>query len=102
MTQAPPDRLDRIELSIDKLDQKLDAVVEKLDHKLGAIANDQSELKISLGRVEERLSGFDQRLGTLKERSASQENRLWTLIAGVILALSGLLAKMTFFPTGQI
>ena len=103
MTQAPPDRLGRIE-----------SVFERIDRKLDAIAADLVELKISQGRMEERFNAIDQRfdsvdqrfnsvdqrLDSLEERLKSQDNRIWGLIAGVVLALFGLLAKMAFFGTG--
>ena len=127
MTQAAPDRIDRIE-----------AAFEKIDRKLDAIAADQVEIKVSQAKTEERLNSIetrfeerfnaidqrfdemgkrfearfdaiDQRFITMEkrqdnfeERSKSQDNRLWGLIAGVVLALFGLLAKMAFFPTGQL
>ena len=98
MTQAPPDRLDRVESAFEKIDRKLDVIVADL-----------VELKISQARMEERFNGVDQRLDTIdhrldsvEERLKSQDNRIWGLIAGVVLALFGLLAKMAFFPGGQL
>ena len=91
MTQAPPDRLGRIE-----------SVFERIDRKLDAIATDLTEIKISQGKMEERLNAIDQRMDNAEERLKSQDNRIWGLITGVVLALFGLLAKMAFFPGGQL
>lgn len=94
MTQAPPDRLDRLESSVERLvnvvtamDKKLDVHIVKTDERFKAIEQ-------RLGSIDQRMEGFEQGL-------KSQDNRL-TLIAGVVLALFGLLAKMAFFPAGQM
>ena len=95
MTQAPPDRLDRIETAVEKmsdtiisLDKKLDIFIATTDERFKAI--------------DQRFDAVDQRLESLEERFKSQDNRIWGLIAGVVLALFGLLAKMAFFPGGQL
>ncbi|MGB7414677.1 MAG: hypothetical protein WA902_10750 [Thermosynechococcaceae cyanobacterium] len=113
MTQAPPERLDRIESIFEKLDQKLDTMTEKMDRKLDAIAADIVEVKISQTRTEERLDSLEASVSEFKTETANKfdnlrddikgtDNRLWTLIVGVVLALFGLLAKMAFFPGSQL
>ena len=127
MTAAAPDRLDRIESAFEKIDRKLDAIsadqVEikisqaKTEERLSSMETRFEERFNSMEtRFEERFNAIDQRFDAMdqrfatmekrqdnfEERSKSQDNRLWSLIAGVVLALFGLLVKMAFFPTGQL
>jgi chromosome segregation ATPase len=98
MTQAPPDRLDRLE-----------SVIERLDHKLDAIAADVVEIKVSQARTDERFSALDTQLTDLKKSTdtqledikiqlRSQDTRLWGFIVTLSLAVIGFLSKLAFFP----
>jgi septal ring factor EnvC (AmiA/AmiB activator) len=87
MTQAPPDRLDRLE-----------SVIERLDHKLDAIATDVVEIKVSQARTDERLSALDTQLEDIKLQLRSQDTRLWGFIVTLSLAVIGFLSKLAFFP----
>ena len=88
MTQAPPDRLDRIESSVERLVDVVTAMDKKLD--------------VHIAKTDEHFKAIDQRLESLEQNTKAQDNRLWTLIIGVVLALFGLLAKMAFFPSGML
>lgn len=93
MTQAPPDRLDRLESSVERLVDVVTAMDKKLDIH---IAKTDERFK----SIDQRFDALEKRMGSFEQNLKAQDNRLWTLIAGVVLALFGLLAKMAFFPTG--
>jgi hypothetical protein len=88
MTQSTDTDIKEIRDLILGLDKKIDALDKKVE--------------VNAAKTDERFNAIDQRLGSLEDRFKATDNRIWTLIAGVVLALFGLLAKMTFFPTGQI
>jgi uncharacterized coiled-coil protein SlyX len=91
MTQTQPDRLDQLE-----------AVIERVDRKLDTIATDLGELKLESrvyhAQTSEKLDSLTQRVGSLEEKVKAQDNRLWSFVTALILALVGLLAKLAFFP----
>jgi septal ring factor EnvC (AmiA/AmiB activator) len=87
MTQAPPDRLDRLE-----------SVIEGLDRKLDAIAADVVEIKVSQARIDERFSASDTQLEDIKLQLRSQDTRLWGFIVALSLAVIGFLSKLAFLP----
>ncbi|MGB7415616.1 MAG: hypothetical protein WA902_15525 [Thermosynechococcaceae cyanobacterium] len=103
----------------------------EISSNLSDLKSDVTEIKISQARTEERLNSLETglsefkaetaerfseirediktvrtestaQLGNLRDDIKATDNRLWTLIAGVVLALFGLLAKMAFFPVGQV
>jgi flagellar capping protein FliD len=102
VTQTQPDRIDRIE-----------SFIERMDHKLDAIAGDIQEMKLDSqvfqARTEERFNTIDERfksvetqLSEIKGQLKSQDTRIWSLAVGVVLALFGLLAKVAFFPDVKV
>jgi hypothetical protein len=100
MTTAQPDRLDQLEIVIERIDRKLDAIATDL-------AEIKTESRVFHARTEERFNSIDQRfnsvdqrLGSLEDRTKAQDNRLWTFVTALVIALVGLLTKLAFFPQG--
>lgn len=91
MTQTQPDRIDQLE-----------SFIERMDRKLDAISSDVQEMKLNLGvfqaKTDERLNSIDQRLDRIEKRIDAQDARIWTLIVSALIAVMGLLAKLSFFP----
>lgn len=90
MTQTQPDRLDQLE-----------SIIERVDRKIDAISTDLGELKLETrvnhAQTSEKLDSLTQRVGSLEEKVKAQDNRLWSFVTALILALVGLLAKLAFF-----
>ncbi len=91
MTQTQPDRIDRLE-----------SFIERMDRKLDAIASDVQEIKLDLrvyqAKTDERLNSIDTQLTDIKGQLKAQDARIWSLIVSAVVALMGLLAKVVFFP----
>lgn len=98
MTQTAPGRLDRIE-----------AAFEKIDRKLDAIASNVVEIKIAQAKADERLNAleagmadFKAELRDVRGEIKGQDARLWGFVIALFLSLAGVLAKVVFFPSGQM
>lgn len=87
-------------------------LLQKMDSKIDAISSDLSDLKIGQAMLEERSAGFEaktleqfdaanQRLGSLEERTQTQDGHIWSLLAGLLLTVVGLSTKVAFFPGPQ-
>lgn len=113
-----------------RMDQKIDAiaadVVEikiaqaKADERFNTVDERFNTVDERFNSVDERFNSVDQRFNSLdrrmdgleeqfkvqdtrlENRFRAQDNRIWSLLIGVVLALVGLLAKMAFFPVGQV
>jgi hypothetical protein len=84
MTQATDTEIRDLLLGLDK---KLDVYVAKTDEQLKGIETQISDLKVNIGDIKLQLR--------------SQDNRLWTFVGALFLAVLGFLAKFAFFPGGQ-
>lgn len=98
MTQAPPDRLDRLESSVERLvdtvaamDKKLDIHIARTDERFNAI--DQR-----FDTIDQRFDAIDQRIGNVEQSLKAQDSRLWGFVVALFLSLAGVLAKVVFFP----
>lgn len=91
MTQTQPDRIDRIESFIERMDRKLDAIATD-------VQSIKLESQVFQAKTGERLDSIDQRLDRIEKRIDTQDARIWTLIVSAVVALMGLLAKLAFFP----
>ncbi|MGB7413824.1 MAG: hypothetical protein WA902_06420 [Thermosynechococcaceae cyanobacterium] len=91
------------------IDTNIRNLIENLDRKIDTISTDVVEMKVSLSTLnerfnsleattDERFKSIDQRLGSLEDRFKTQDNRIWSLVVDIFLALFGLLAKVAFFP----
>jgi hypothetical protein len=87
-------KIDGVDKKIDGVDKKLDVYVAKTDEQLKGIETQISDLKVNIGdiKLQLRRNAF----GT-----KSQDNRLWTFVGALFLAVLGFLAKFAFFPGGQ-
>ena len=77
-----------------KADERFNAIDQRFD-EMG------KRFEACFDAIEQRFITMEQRQDSFEERTRVQDNRLWSLIAGVLLALFGLLAKMAFFPQGS-
>jgi hypothetical protein len=117
MTQAPPDRLDRIETTVEQLsqsilgmDKKLDIFIAKTDERFNsidlrfsAIDTQLADLKKSTDtQLADLKKSTDTQLTDIKIQLRSQDTRLWGFIVTLSLAVIGFLSKLAFFPTGQM
>jgi hypothetical protein len=87
MTQATDTDIGEIRDLLLGLDKKLDVYVAKTDEQLKGIETQISDLKVNIGDIKLQLR--------------SQDNRLWTFVGALFLAVLGFLAKFAFFPGGQ-
>jgi hypothetical protein len=87
MTQATDNDIREIRDLILGLDKKLDALDKKVD--------------VFSARTDERLKALETQGSEIKTQLRSQDNRLWTFVAGAFLTILGFLAKFAFFPGGQ-
>jgi septal ring factor EnvC (AmiA/AmiB activator) len=76
--------------------------------RLDSIQSDMQDIKLSQARTEEQLKGVAIQISDLKTditdvrlQLRSQDNRLWTFVGALFLAVLGFLAKFAFFPGGQ-
>ncbi|NJK29793.1 MAG: hypothetical protein HC940_06410 [Acaryochloris sp. SU_5_25] len=91
----------------------------KLTTAVESIQTDIQDIKVSQARTEERFNSIDQRFTTLeiqvsdlkkstdtqfadiKTQLRSQDNRLWTFLVAMFLAVLGFAAKLILFPGSQ-
>jgi hypothetical protein len=57
-----------------------------------------AETKERFNSIDQRFDSVEQRLGSLEDKVKAQDNRIWSFLTALILALVGLLAKLAFFP----
>lgn len=109
MTQAPPDRLDRLESSVERLvevvtamDKKLNVHIAKTDERFNAVDQRFKVLDDNLSELKAEVAAKFSDLGTdvkeVRNEVKSQESRLWGFVVALFLSLAGVLAKVVFFP----
>lgn len=69
------------------LDKKLDVHIAKTEEQLKSIEIQISDLK----------KNTDTQLTDIRLQLRSQDNRLWTFVAGIFMAGLGVIAKFAFF-----
>jgi seryl-tRNA synthetase len=94
VTQATDTDIREIRDLLLGLDKKIDGVDKKLDVH---IAKTEEQFK-SLGV---QVSDLKTDVADIKVQLRSQDNRLWTFVGALFLAVLGFLAKFAFFPGGQ-
>ena len=85
MTQAPPERLDRIETAVEKMSDTIISIDKKLDVFIATTDERFNSIDERFKAIDQRFNSMDQRLDSLEERFKSQDNRIWGLIAGAIV-----------------
>jgi hypothetical protein len=86
MTQATDTDIRELRDAILGFDKKLDVYIAQNIEQLKGLEVQISDLKTDVGDIKTQLR--------------SQDNRLWSFVSALVLALIGLLAKLTFFPPG--
>jgi septal ring factor EnvC (AmiA/AmiB activator) len=106
--------------------QKVLKQLEKIGTAVVSIQSDVTDIKISQARTDERLNSLEKQLSDTRaefktdiadlktditdirlqlrrysSRRESQDNRLWTFVGALFVAVLGFLAKFAFFPGGQ-
>lgn len=99
MTQAADTDIRDLILGIDK---KLDVFIARTNERFNAIDQRFTDMDKRFDTIDQRLDRFEDRLDRFEDRLSAQDTRLWSLIVGIVLALFGLLAKLSFFSTGQL
>jgi tetrahydromethanopterin S-methyltransferase subunit G len=98
MTQAPPDRLDRIESSVERLVEVVAAMDKKLDIHIARTDERFNSIDQRFDAMEQRFSALDEDISDIKTQLRGQDARLWGFVVALFLALAGVLAKVVFFP----
>ena len=73
------------------IETDLKEVLTKIDSRLEHIKSGQTDIKVSLARLEEKLDSVDKRVNGLE---SNQNRQIWVLIVAVI----GAIVKFGFFP----
>ena len=73
------------------IETDLKEVLTKIDSRLEHIKSGQTDIKVSLARLEEKLDSVDKRVNGLE---SNQNREIWVLIVAVI----GAIVKFGFFP----
>jgi hypothetical protein len=83
MTQTQPDRVDRIEVSVDKITDVIASMDKKLD--------------VYIAQSTEQMKSIDTQLSDIKTQLRAQDTRIWGFIVTLSLAIIGFLSKLAFF-----
>lgn len=90
-----------LDKKIDGLEASLDKKIDGLDKKLEVF---QARTEERFNSIDQRFAGIDQRFGALEDQMSdtrtqirAQDTRLWSFIAGLSIAIIGLLSKLAFF-----
>jgi hypothetical protein len=91
-----------LDKKIDGLDKKVDVFSARTDERLKALETQVSDLKKGTDiQFADLKKSTDTQLADIRVQLRSQDNRLWTFVAGAFLTILGFLAKFAFFPEGQ-
>ncbi|NCJ05343.1 hypothetical protein GS597_02200 [Synechococcales cyanobacterium C] len=102
MTQATDSEIREIRDLILGMDKKIDSLDKRLE--VSQARNDErfNSIDKRFTALNTQLSDFkkttDTQLADIRTQLRSQDNRLWTFVTALILALVGLLSKLAFFP----
>lgn len=72
-------------------------IIEKFDQ----INQSLTDIKVSVARVEEKVSGIDTRLTSLEARVEKQDGRLWKFVVSISLGFLAILSKIAFFSSSK-
>ncbi|MGF1603822.1 MAG: hypothetical protein ACFCU8_17715 [Thermosynechococcaceae cyanobacterium] len=91
-----------VKVSLSAVNERFNTLDAKTDERFNTLNAKTDERFIAINQrfdnVDQRFDNVDQRLGSLESSLKAQDNRIWSLIVAVFLALFSLLAKMSFFP----
>jgi septal ring factor EnvC (AmiA/AmiB activator) len=81
------------------LDKKLDVYIAQNTEQMKSLESQLTDFKRGTeAQFADLKKGTDTQLVDIKTQLRSQDNRLWSFVTALILALVGLLAKLAFFP----
>lgn len=80
------------------MDKKLDVHIARTDEQFKNIDVRFSSIDTQLADIKK---STDTQLSDIRLQMRSQDNRLWTFVVALFLAVLGFLAKFAFFPGGQ-
>jgi hypothetical protein len=95
MTQTQPDRLDRIEVSVERITDAIASIDKKLDVY---IAQNTEQMRSVDTQLLDIKKSVDTQLSDIKIQLRAQDTRLWGFIVTLSLAIIGFLSKLAFFP----
>lgn len=98
MTQTQPDRIDKLESFIERMEHKLDAIAADVQESKLEARVFQAKAEERFNSIDERFKTIDQRLERIEKRIDVQDTRTFGLIISAVVGLMGLLAKLIFFP----
>lgn len=101
MTQATDTDIREIRDLLLGLDKKIDGVDKKLDIHMARTEEQFKSIDARFAGIDVRFAGIDTQLTDIRLQMRSQDNRLWTFVGALFLAVLGFLAKFAFFPGGQ-
>ncbi|NCJ06353.1 hypothetical protein GS597_07480 [Synechococcales cyanobacterium C] len=116
MTQATDSEIREIrdlilglDKKIDSLDKRFEVSQTRTDERFNSIDERFNSIDERFNSIDERFSALntqlsdfkkttDTQLADIRTQLRSQDNRLWTFVTALVLALVGLLSKLAFFP----
>jgi chromosome segregation ATPase len=87
------------------LDLRMQVGFANVDTKFAHVEAKFAAIDQRLDGFDQRLDNIDQRLDRMEKRTDSLDARLWGFLIFIItlfVSLSGLLAKLAFFPSGKL
>jgi hypothetical protein len=94
-----------LDKKIDGVDKKLDIHIVKTEERFNSIDERFNSIEIQISdlkrNTDTKFADLKADVTDLKLQLRAQDNRLWTFVGGLFLAVLGFLAKFAFFPGGQ-
>jgi hypothetical protein len=94
-----------LDKKIDGVDIKLDIHIVKTDERFNSIDERFNSIEIQISdlkrNTDTKFADLKTDVTDLKLQLRAQDNRLWTFVGALFLAVLGFLAKFAFFPRGQ-
>jgi septal ring factor EnvC (AmiA/AmiB activator) len=105
MTQATDTDIREIRDLLLGLDKKIDSVDKKLDVHIAKTEEQFKSLDIQISdlkrNTDTKLTDIKTKITDIRLQLRAQDNRLWTFVGALFVAVLGFLAKFAFFPGGQ-
>lgn len=94
------DALDKkVEINSARTDERFNAI----DQRFNALETDISDIKTDLRDIRSTdIAAMKTELRDIRSEVKGQDARLWGFVIALFLSLAGVLAKVVFFPGGQL
>ncbi|NJM64499.1 MAG: hypothetical protein HC851_01925 [Acaryochloris sp. RU_4_1] len=91
-----------LDKKIDALDKKVEVSAARTEERLKALETQAADFKKSTDtQLADLKKNTDTQLADIRVQLRSQDNRLWTFIVALFLAVFGFAAKLILFPGSQ-